>query len=63
MAHTDGDVSRRTGIISTNTMSAHGNEPGLKLVAGPGSDYQETQSHDEKEPVLQFPKVYQIEYA
>ena len=51
------------GIVSANTTSVRGDGPGLKLVAGPDTDYQPAQSHDEEEPVIQFPKVYEKDHA
>ncbi|KAI8663220.1 hypothetical protein NCS57_00922300 [Fusarium keratoplasticum] len=44
------------GIVSANTTSVQGDGSGLKLVAGPDADYQQAHSHDEEEPVIQFPK-------
>ncbi|KAM6529540.1 hypothetical protein FALCPG4_007669 [Fusarium falciforme] len=44
------------GIVSANTTSVQEDGSGLKLVAGPDADYQPTHSHDEEEPVIQFPK-------
>ncbi|KAJ4188452.1 hypothetical protein NW755_006613 [Fusarium falciforme] len=44
------------GIVSANTTSVQEDGSGLKLVAGPDVDYQPTHSHDEEEPVIQFPK-------
>ncbi|KAI8716194.1 hypothetical protein NCS52_00912500 [Fusarium sp. LHS14.1] len=49
MGHSGG-----AGIVSASTAPVHGDGSGLKLVSGP--DYQQAQSHDEEEPVIQFPK-------
>ncbi|UPK92841.1 hypothetical protein LCI18_003776 [Fusarium solani-melongenae] len=46
------------GIVSANTTSVQGDGSGLKLVAGPDTDYQPAHSHDDEEPVIQFPKLF-----
>lgn len=51
MGHSGG-----AGIVSATTAPVHGDGSGLKLVSGPDTDYQQAQSHDEEEPVIQFPK-------
>ncbi|KAJ4319634.1 hypothetical protein N0V84_006270 [Fusarium piperis] len=58
MGHSGGDATDRPVMISTNTTSVQSDEPGLKLVAGPGDDYERAQSRDDEEPVLQFPKLF-----